>query len=247
MEQMNHLMQFHNKPQIASKRNPLMINDLAQLDIFFLSIPVALTMVTLWCSTMYGKYFILFELLNLYVSAGTLKQYELTQKTGRAEWEWRSTALTHEWRLHYGGHDYLFREVKVRCQVHKERRVAERSLESQIHLTLAFDVKLNKVWCTMKKKGSLKRWIAVVKSLSFLCTSHTDSYPHFLPHLKVVIHCVSLNYESVVAKLPIKHYPMSIMCYCSPQIVIQMQQDSKTKLLYVRGVLLKRHQKKPYY
>lgn len=76
----------------------------------------------------------------------------------------------------------------------------------------------------------------MVKNLSFLCTSHTDSYPQFFSHLKVAIHSVSLNYGSVVVKFPIKHYPPSIMCYCTLHLVIQNQQDSKTRLPYVRGV-----------
>lgn len=166
------------------------------------------------------------------MSAGKLKQHELTQNALRAKAEWRSSALTHEWRLHYSGHDYLFREVKARCQIHKERRDAERSLESQIHLTLAFDVKLNKVWYTLKKKGSLRRWITVVKGFCFLCTAHPDSYPQFLSHVKLVIHCVSLNYGSLVAKVQIIHDILSIM-RCTLQIVIRVQQASTTKLSYV--------------
>lgn len=90
-----------------------------------------------------------------------------------------------------------------------------------------------------EKKGPLRRWIAVVKSLSFLCTSHIETDPQFLSSLKVVIHCVSLNYGSAVAKFPIRHYPLSITCHCILHIVIQVQQDSKTQLPYVRGILLK--------
>lgn len=117
--------------------------------------------------------FKLLKIITTCVSRKVKKIYELTQNTLQAQGKWRSTALTGEWRIHYSGHDYLFREVKIKCQVPKEETVAEWSLESQIHLTLASDVKLNREWCTLKRK--IKQLIEEKAICGFLCTFHTDS------------------------------------------------------------------------